>query len=235
MRQLKKNKLSNLQDDVAKFYDGLIFPSRFSHKEYENIVPDNLKGLTIGDFGCGQSLFIEKFKRLECHAIFIDISKNVLDTINYGKRIQASLDHIPLKDYSVHMIFCIGVVHHIPEIEHVISELIRVLKKEGKLFLGVYAPKSINWILRKTYEAIKISFIQKIIYALATFLIWIKNRKNGLRFKSIENFKRTDDLLKTPIVKYLPLSFYYEILSSKNCRITGVKRISSTNIITIEK
>ena len=122
----KKDHTKITQEQVTKFYDRIVFPSRTSHKAYEELVPQNLFSLKVGDFGCGQSLFIEVFKKLEYEAIFLDISKNALKTIDYGEKIQASLTDIPLEGSSMDVIFCIGVVHHIPKMEKAISELIRV-------------------------------------------------------------------------------------------------------------
>lgn len=223
------------QDQVTDFYEEMVFPSKTSHKAYEELVPTNLNGMKIGDFGCGQSLFINVFRDLKYDAIFLDISHNALKTIDYGKKIRASLTDIPLADNFMDVIFCIGVIHHIPEMEKAISELVRVLKIGGKLYLGVYSNKSLQAQIRKYYDKYYNNVsIKRFIYSLTRILIWFKNRKN-LRYKSVDNCKRTDDLLKTPLVRYLSPEYYIAIFKKYGFNIVEIKRISSMNILTFEK
>lgn len=223
------------QQKVTDFYDGMVFPSKTSHKAYAELVPQNLKGLRVGDFGCGQSLFIDSFKRTGCEAIFLDISPNALKTIDYGEKINASLTDIPLADEYMDMIYCIGVVHHIPDMERALSELMRVLKKGGKLYLGVYAERSFQASLRGLYDKTRSNSIRSLIYWFSGLLIWIRNYKNALQFGSIEHRKRIDDLLETPLVRYIPSEVYLEILKRYGTRLQEIKRISCMNIIIIEK
>ena len=105
------------------------------------------------------------------------------------------------------VIFCIGVVHHIPEMEKAIFELIRVLKTGGKLYLGVYTNRCVQAALRKTYDCSDNVFLKGIVYTATALLVWLKNRKNDLHFRSVDHYKRVDDLLKTPLVRYLPASY----------------------------
>jgi len=129
------------QESVTEFYNHLVIPPKVSHSAYEELVEPGLRGKIVGDFGCGQSLFQEVFRVLECEAIFLDIAPNALLEITYGKKILASLTDIPLPNDHMDAIFCIGVVHHVPDIEAAISQLVRVLKPGGVLYLGVYADK----------------------------------------------------------------------------------------------
>jgi ubiquinone/menaquinone biosynthesis C-methylase UbiE len=222
------------QDQVTAFYDGMVFPSKTSHKAYEELVPTNLNGMKVGDFGCGQSLFIDVFKKLEYDAVFLDISQNALATIDYGEKIHASLTDIPLEDNYMDVIFCIGVVHHIPEMEKAISEIARVMKRGGKLYLGVYSDTSLQAQIRKHYDNTDNVSLKNFIYSLTGMLIWFKNRKN-IHYKSIDNYKRTDDLLKTPLVRYLNPEYYSDIFRKYGCSLIEIKRISSMNILIYEK
>lgn len=223
------------QEQVTQFYDRMVFPSETSHSAYRHLVPKNLSGSNVGDFGCGRSLFIDEFRTFKCDAIFLDISRNALNTINYGKKIQASLTDLPLGDAYMDLIFCIGVVHHIPQIEKAIGELARVLKVGGRLYLGVYAHRSMQALLRKSYEYTQSVFLRRLIYWGSGLLIWLKNRKNNLRFGGDEHYKRIDDLFKTPLVRYLPPDFYARILKRFGCRVLEMERISSMNILIVEK
>ena len=223
------------QKQVTDFYDGLIFPSRTSHPAYQQLVPTDLQDKMVGDFGCGQSLFKDVFRQLGYNSMFLDISWNVVRNIDYGAKVQASLTSLPLKNDCMDVIFCIGVVHHIPEMEKAISELVRVLQPKGKLYIGVYADRCMQAYIRKLYDSFKNAHIKKAIYGLAGLPIWIKNRKNNLKFRSVDYYKRIDDLLITPLVRYLPADHYKKILDSCGARIDGIRRISSMNVIIVNK
>ena len=51
------------QKEITNFYNRMVFPSKTSHRAYSALVPNNVKGLKVGDFGCGQSLFMDSFKK----------------------------------------------------------------------------------------------------------------------------------------------------------------------------
>lgn len=223
------------QKQVTNFYDGLIFPSRTSHPAYQQLVPTDLQGKVVGDFGCGQSLFKDVFQQHGFDAMFLDISWNVVRHIDYGNKVQASLTSLPLKNDCMDAIFCIGVVHHIPEMEIAIRELVRVLKPKGRLYLGVYTNNCMQAYIRKLYDYFKNAYIKKLIYSLTGLPIWIKNRKNNLKFRSVDYYKRIDDLLVTPLVRYLPAEFYKKILNDYGARIDDLRRISSMNVIIVKK
>ncbi len=198
------------QQDVTEFYH-MVFPSSTSHKAYEELIPD-IEGKRVGDFGCGQSLFAKALQQRNADAVFLDISETVLSRIDYGEKINASLTEIPLEDDHMDIIFCIGVVHHIPEMDAAIGELIRVLKSGGQLFMGVYADKTIAAKLRHSYDKFDSGLIKNVIRSVSSVAIYIKNRKNNLQFGSIEHKKRIDDLLITPLVRYWSLEkvcFYH--------------------------
>lgn len=223
------------QSQVTAFYDQLIFPSKTSHSAYEDLVPDNLDGMKVGDFGCGQSLFIEKFRALGCDALFLDISPSVIERIDYGEKKVASLTDIPLDDDHMDMIFCIGVVHHIPEMEKAISELVRVLKPGGKLVLGVYLSGTAQAFLRTRFDNARTGLGKKGVRTISKLLIWLKNRKNGLKYNSEICEKRVDDLLITPLVRYVDTDVYEQIVQSAGGRIESTDRISQMSILNVTK
>jgi len=223
------------QDEVTKFYDRLVFPSKTSHKAYEELVPRNLGASKVGDFGCGQSLFIDTFRQLNYDVLFLDIASNVLKHIDYGKKIHASLTDIPLANGYMDVIFCIGVLHHIPEMGKASAELARVLKKGGRLYLGVYATKTLQSFIRKAYNRTGNALLRGIIYLLTGFLIWRRHRRNKLGYGSVEHVKRIDDILKTPYVRYLPPQYYATLFEENGCIVNDTTRISSMNVLILEK
>ena len=222
------------QQLVTNFYDDLIFPSKSSHKQYENLVPDGHPDAKFGDFGCGQSLFIEAFRRNNYDAVFVDISERVIERIDYGEKVCASLTDIPFPDGTVDYSFCIGVVHHIPDIEEAIRELIRVTDSSVRLYLGVYAPRTVQARLRKCHEVAP-RLLRPLIRFAARLGIWYKNRTNGVRFWGEQIKKRISDLLDTPLVRYDPVEKYDKIIQRAGGRIDKVQRISQTNVLIVSK
>jgi SAM-dependent methyltransferase len=223
------------QEQVTQFYDRQVFPSRTSHLAYSRLVPPSLAGKTVGDFGCGQSLFRDAFRRLGCEAVYLDISWNAIRAVDDGRRVQASVTRLPLKEDSMDAIFCIGVVHHLPEMETGMRELVRVLRPDGRLYLGVYADRSPQAWLRRAYDAFDMALARRAIGAVTGLLIWIKNRKNRLEFGSLEHRMRIDDMLVTPLVRYLPADHYRGILEACDARVEDIQRISSMNILVVAK
>ena len=65
----------------------------------------------------------------------------------YKKVICASATQIPFPDNYFDIIYSHGVLHHIPDIAKVVPELNRVLKKDGKLVIMLYAKNSLNYYL----------------------------------------------------------------------------------------
>ncbi len=221
------------QQKVTEFYNNLRFPSTINRKKYEVLVPKDLIGKKVGDFGCGQSLFIEIFKRLNYDSIFLDISKNVVDKIDYGEKICASLTDIPLEDDSMDYIFCIGVVHHIPEMNKAINEIIRVLSPGGTLVLGVYSPRTITAYLKKIYDAAYFKILKKLVEKITLLLMFFKNFKSNTSWS--DNQKRVDDLLITPFVKYYETGYYADIIVDAEAQVKKIDKFNQMNIIWVVK
>ena len=66
-------------------------------------------------------------------------------------------------------------------------------------------------------------------------MIWIKNRKNGLVYESVEHKKRIDNLLRRPLVRYLRLEYYMNLLDPFNMAVLKTQRISQMNILVVVK
>ena len=222
------------QKEVTQFYDSLVFPSRVSHPEYAQLIPNDAHGM-IGDFGCGQSLFYEKLKNRNPKPTFLDISWNALKTIDYGLRINANICALPLGDETYNLIACIGVIHHLPEIKPAFEEISRVLKKKGTAIVGVYSPKSLQAKLRNFYDTFSGKWERRIFFYLVGALVLIGSLKNSRSISIVLIKKRTQDLLDTPLVQYLPANHYIHIAKEANLEPTAVSQISSMTILRLLK
>lgn len=90
---------------------------------------------------------------------------------------------IPFANDCFDIIYSHGVLHHIPDIDKVAAELYRVLKKNGKLIIMLYAKNSLNYY-------ISILFTRRILLAILLLLDKISNKrliKKRILRKHIEN------------------------------------------------
>jgi len=98
----------------------------------------------ILDVGCGTGINLIYLKRRANFVIGIDSSKEAIDFCKlrgHKTLCQADILSLPLKDNSIDIILALDVLEHIDNDELAISELHRVLKPKGKLFITVPAFK----------------------------------------------------------------------------------------------
>ncbi len=67
---------------------------------------------------------------------------------------QASVLGLPFEDSTFDFVWCAGVIHHTSDFDVALSELTRVLKPGGKLFLLVYGAGGLRWKAIKALRAI---------------------------------------------------------------------------------
>lgn len=61
--------------------------------------------------------------------------------------VRSDLKKLPFGDNCFDVVFCVGVLHHIDNIEEALQELWRVLKPQGRLVLWVYGKEGNFWII----------------------------------------------------------------------------------------
>ncbi len=125
--------------------------------------PEEVKGKTVLDAGCGTGVFSIIFARNGAAKVTgIDISPGSLGTARGLKEKfglanaefqQQDMLHLSFRDASFDIVWAWGTVHHTTDPLGAITELIRVLKPGGSLFLAIYKQTSVTWIheiIRKT-------------------------------------------------------------------------------------
>lgn len=217
---------------VAAFYERIIFPSRSAHPGYARLLPP-APGERLGDFGCGQSIFHAALRDYEPAPVFLDRSENALRTIEYGARLRGDLYALPLQGASFDRIFCIGVLHHLPERAPVWSEIARVLRPAGRLVLGVYAPGSLQARLRRLYEANASTAWRGLVFRATETLV-------GLRYVGRDKAPgevrlRTRDFLEVPFAQYTPPSVYEREAAAAGLRRVEATRLAGMNILVFER
>ena len=129
--------------------------------EYERIlfatgILSENKGKTILDAGCGSGAFSEKLNMLGYHSVTgMDLSaeliekacqKNKAGTVKYRV---GNVLKMPFDDESFDIIFCGGMLHHLPEqLKETAAESARVLKNGGKVYFFEPYLKCVNSYLR---------------------------------------------------------------------------------------
>lgn len=108
---------------------------------------------------------------------------------------QASALDLPFADDSFDIVFSHGVLHHIPEIEKAQAEIARVLKRDGRLVVMLYAKWSLNYLLA-------ISVVRR----LGLFTLFALGAKPGGIYDShIANAK------KAGLLKYLKMENFVHV------------------------
>ncbi|MFH1479055.1 MAG: methyltransferase domain-containing protein [Candidatus Omnitrophota bacterium] len=116
-----------ISEGSVRFYDTL---DRMELKGGESI-------LCLGD-GFGYASY--KFSKKNSRVIALDISKYLLASDIYIKnsyfdRIFSDMHGLPFKEGSFDIVFCSAVLHHSKDLKKVFSEICRVLKNNGRLFV----------------------------------------------------------------------------------------------------
>lgn len=180
------------------------------------------KGVLL-DLGCGEMPYKE---------YILDNNKNITKYI--GVDIDFSKDHqivkpdlywdgkvIPMGDNSVDTVIATELFEHIPNVENILKEIFRVLKKGGVLYFTVpfiwplhetpfdeyrYTPYSLTRHLKNSrFEEIKIEILGGYHAALAQILgIWISNVRVNIHSKYKQTLVRLiQRIVIFPLIKYL--------------------------------
>lgn len=141
--------------DAKKFSD---FKYKYAR---ERIQPFKLKLLSlllsetngyVLDIGCGSGVLSKIMKEYLFHPVGLDISEEAMNKYcsNGLKGIVANLEYsIPMKKNSFHIVWLSEIIEHIANYENLITEIYRVLKPAGKLYLST--PNSSFFVYRLLY------------------------------------------------------------------------------------
>jgi SAM-dependent methyltransferase len=133
--------------DWAQYYDE---PGNHLLEIEQPIVREILGGLPVGvalDAACGTGRHAQYLASLGHEVIGVDSSPEMLELarakVPGGEFHEADLHELPLEDDSVDLVVCAISLTHVPELEPVLQELVRVLRPGGHLVIsdsrGVFA------------------------------------------------------------------------------------------------
>lgn len=139
-----KNKSVETFDKQAVKYHSTFF-GRHARSLYRYVLDEIKTGAydSVLDVGCGRgdvlSLIIGKDNNIRAHGL--DLSKEMLKIANEELKGQAVLklgdsENIPWDSNEFSLVTCTDSFHHYPNPEKALSEMFRVLKKNGKLIIS---------------------------------------------------------------------------------------------------
>ena len=145
---------------TEKLFDESVELFSMRHRRW-GIDLDWFKGRICLDAGCGGGRYLVALNRLGAKEVRgIDISEQVVDVANerlaargFQKTAQvASVLAVPFSGSYFDYVVSSGVIHHTPDPLRAFSELARVLKPGGKLFLSVYGRGGLKWIINDLFR-----------------------------------------------------------------------------------
>lgn len=129
--------------------------------KYKLLSLTNIKDKVVADLGCGTG-FVSLALVNEASIVFsIDNSSNMLKQLknnisdkNYKNLylIKSSLDNLSLFDDSVDVIFINMALHHIKDAKKAISEMHRVLKKDGVVIISDVLEHNGEWAREEMFD-----------------------------------------------------------------------------------
>lgn len=112
----------------------------------------HFKNKNILEIGAGTSQFLKLFEDRN-QVVALDISAELLkQNLTKAKLVVADAEHLPFADKSFDFIYAIGVLHHLEDQKKALSEIKRVLKSNGQVFLSEPTKWSLNlpyYLLRR--------------------------------------------------------------------------------------
>ena len=149
------------EDNPLNLLHGSITPGRFAY--FRRVLTDRLgpdfRDLGAVDIGCGGGFLAEEFGRLGLRVVGVDPSAVSIETarrhaaanglhldyrVGYGER-------LPVADDEFDLVYCCDVLEHVAELDAVISETARALKRGG-----IFLFDTINRTLMSKLLAIKV-------------------------------------------------------------------------------
>ena len=146
-------------------------------------LPKNVE--KILDVGCGASAVMERFANKYWHKNItaVDFSSKSLVSarkLAKAKFIKANAVKLPFKNKDFDLVLCNGVLHHILDYESAFSQLARVLRKDGLLYLTIYNHRHVYKLFYSLFSPLRrinsrflinvLSIIYWPFYSLLSFL-----------------------------------------------------------------
>ena len=134
----------DVQDRIRKRFDELAadFPADVDANDFRVQVVLDLLGDVTGksmlDAGCGKGRFSDVFAGRGAEVTSVDLSGKLLLEARPVRRkalLQASTTSLPFPAETFDCVISVEVIEHVPNLEHAITEMVRVLKTDGQIII----------------------------------------------------------------------------------------------------
>ena len=125
------------------------------HKLLDDLETDlilgHAKGKDVLEVGCGTGLILRRIDPVARKAVGIDMSPGMLELARQRSlRVEvASATDLPFDDGSFDLTYSFKVLAHVEQIDTALSEMARVTRPGGRLFLEFYNRHSIRYLIRR--------------------------------------------------------------------------------------
>jgi ubiquinone/menaquinone biosynthesis C-methylase UbiE len=112
---------------------------------------DSYQSKLVVELGSGAGIDSAEFARNGAEVISIDFTRTAVETTKSTLEqagvqpnvIRADLHYLPLRDSIADCIYSFGVLHHIPDVENVLREIVRVAKDKSEVICMLYNRESL--------------------------------------------------------------------------------------------
>ena len=138
----------NFYDRISPIYDEVFV----DHRVHAETIMDILNEIYAGreeetlvlDLGCGTGMLSKMLAEKGYKVVGLDISFSSLGIYRQHNpqfnAIQADANFLPISDGSFHVVVCLGVWRHFPDVQKVLNEVSRVLTRDGTFIVGYFPP-----------------------------------------------------------------------------------------------
>lgn len=151
--------MKNYKRESKEFFDKVAFKKHGNSKNLHTYILNNIffnKDDIILDLGCGKGDFIDilvekekPFKKIYA----LDISENMIEILKKKEILNChpvigDSENLNFQEKYFDKIFCLNSFHHYPNPKGVVSEVKKVLKENGSIYVGeVYVPGVIREVI----------------------------------------------------------------------------------------
>lgn len=143
-------KIKGYYDEYGSWYDDERIEGYYAfinEIEVDEIRKHSVNKKTL-EIGCGTGIILNQVSKFTKESWGIDLSSGMLEAAKKkGLKVkEANATKLPFKDNTFDVTYSFKVLAHIPEIDTVIDEAIRVTKPEGVIIFEYYNPYSLKYV-----------------------------------------------------------------------------------------